>query len=123
MEKPLTTEEVRAFERRLRDLHGTLSQRLGDLEQESLVPGEEGELGQPYDRSLEEAGIDPAAEILGSEETILYEVRDALERIGDGSFGRCEACEQPIRRERLELVPQARMCAGCARKAEMWGAP
>ena len=123
MEKPLTTDEVQAFERRLRDLHGTLTQRLGDLEQESLVPGEEGELAQPYDRSLEEAGIDPATEILGSEETILYEVREALERIGEGSFGRCEACEETIERERLELVPHARMCAKCARQAEMWGAP
>jgi RNA polymerase-binding transcription factor DksA len=122
MEKPLTTDEVRAFERRLRDLHSTLSQRLGDLEQESLVPGEEGELAQPYDRSLEEAGMDPAAEILGSEETLLYEVREALERIGEGSFGRCEACDKAIERERLEVVPHARMCVGCARQAETRGA-
>jgi RNA polymerase-binding transcription factor DksA len=123
MEEPLTQDEVRAFERRLRDLHGTLQQRLGDLEQESLLPGEEGQLAQRYDRSLEEAGMDPAAEILGSEEAILYEVREALERVKEGRFGRCESCEQPVERERLELVPHARMCAACARKAEMWGAP
>ena len=118
MEEPLTQTEVGTFEQQLRELHATLSQRLGDLEREGLVPGEAGQLAQRHDRSVEEAGMDPTAEILGSEDTLLYEVREALERIGEGRFGRCETCRRPIERERLEIVPHARLCAGCARRAE-----
>ena len=122
MERPLTPEEVAAFERRLRDLHATLQGRLETLERETFVPPEEGELPQRSDAPGEEAGIDPGAEVYGSEESIVYEVRDALERVGEGRFGRCDACEGAIGRERLELLPYARHCAACARKSEMWEA-
>jgi len=122
MEKPLTPEEIRTFERRLRDLHATLQERLDALEEETFVPGEEGQLAQRSDLSLEEAALDPGAEVYGSEEALVYEVHDALERVAEGTYGCCEACQATIERERLELVPHARLCASCARKAEMWGA-
>ena len=119
MERPLTRNEVSVYERRLRDLHATLQGRLETLAQETFVPRAQGEFPQRADAAGEEASIDAGAEVYGTEEAIAYEVRDALERVGEGTFGRCEACEQGIERERLELVPHARLCAGCAREAEI----
>lgn len=38
----------------------------------------------------------------------------ALERIEEGSYGVCEACEGPIQYGRLLVYPEATTCAGCA---------
>lgn len=38
---------------------------------------------------------------------------DALGRISDGTFGRCQWCGGPISSERLEVVPTALGCRAC----------
>ncbi|HWB73028.1 MAG TPA: TraR/DksA C4-type zinc finger protein [Egibacteraceae bacterium] len=43
-------------------------------------------------------------------ETSLTEVEAALQRLEQGSYGRCEICGQPIPDERLEVVPATRFC-------------
>jgi DnaK suppressor protein len=39
----------------------------------------------------------------------------ALQRVADGSFGRCRRCGRAIGRERLEARPAADLCIDCAR--------
>ena len=41
------------------------------------------------------------------------EVVRALERVEQGSYGRCERCGKEIPPERLEALPTARLCMGC----------
>jgi RNA polymerase-binding transcription factor DksA len=48
----------------------------------------------------------------------LEDVEDALARIGDGLFGACEACGQPINPDRLAALPWARRCVPCQAQAE-----
>ncbi|GAA1167043.1 TraR/DksA C4-type zinc finger protein [Ornithinimicrobium humiphilum] len=40
----------------------------------------------------------------------LAEVEEALARVADGSYGRCEVCGRPIPPARLEVRPMARTC-------------
>lgn len=47
----------------------------------------------------------------------LEDIDDALERLGRGTYGVCERCEEKIPEERLEAVPYARHCLKC--KTEM----
>lgn len=42
----------------------------------------------------------------------------ALQRIEDGEFGVCRACEEPINIKRLEFDPTAILCIQCASEAE-----
>ena len=44
----------------------------------------------------------------------LGDIDDALRRIEDGHYGRCEICREPIGTERLSARPVARTCIGCA---------
>jgi len=53
------------------------------------------------------------------EEYLLREVYDALGRIYDGTFGKCEFCGQDIEKERLEAVPYARLCIDCETSKEL----
>ena len=43
----------------------------------------------------------------------LAEVERALERLMDGSYGKCSLCEQSIQSEHLELIPAATLCIQC----------
>ena len=43
----------------------------------------------------------------------LFEVDSALERLADGSYGRCGDCGGSIAPERLEVLPEARLCTPC----------
>jgi DnaK suppressor protein len=43
----------------------------------------------------------------------LVEVDDALKRLSDGSYGRCADCGGTIAPERLEVLPEARLCTPC----------
>ena len=53
-----------------------------------------------------------------SESTEIREIDDAVERIREGSFGRCESCDKPIAKERLEAIPYARLCMPCKTEEE-----
>jgi len=49
-------------------------------------------------------------------DTRLVELRGALERINDGSFGICIGCKTEIELELLQREPARRMCARCERE-------
>ncbi len=40
----------------------------------------------------------------------LAEVERALQKLDDGTYGRCETCGEPIAPARLEAMPAARFC-------------
>jgi RNA polymerase-binding transcription factor DksA len=44
-------------------------------------------------------------------------IREALRRMDEGTYGRCEACRRPIGLRRLRALPQAAACVRCARAA------
>jgi DnaK suppressor protein len=56
--------------------------------------------------------------LLQNQEQVLLEISDALERIRQGSFGRCEECHNPIHKARLQALPYTRHCVACARKLQ-----
>ncbi|GAA4150982.1 TraR/DksA family transcriptional regulator [Actinomadura keratinilytica] len=43
----------------------------------------------------------------------LVEIDDALRRLREGAYGRCEGCGQAIPAGRLEILPYARFCVRC----------
>jgi RNA polymerase-binding transcription factor DksA len=121
----MTKAEIDNYRRRLLALKKRLSGDLSELEEEALRP-----IGGESAGGLSDVPIHPAdlgaanyeAEVdlglLENEEQILIEVNDALARIEQGTFGRCENCHQEIAPERLEVLPYARYCIRCARELE-----
>ena len=41
-------------------------------------------------------------------------IRQMLQKVEDGSYGRCEHCGNPINPERLLIFPLATLCVACA---------
>ena len=52
---------------------------------------------------------------------VLRQVRAALGRVSDGSFGTCIDCESPIGQKRLVAVPWASRCILCQEAADRGG--
>lgn len=49
---------------------------------------------------------------------MLAACQEALQRLADGTYGRCRRCGQPIPEERLEAMPMATLCVPCKAAAE-----
>jgi DnaK suppressor protein len=79
------------------------------------------DLAEPLDpdsseRAVEmedDASLEGQSALLVSE---LASVRRALERIRDGTYGRCVRCVDEIADARLEARPEAALCINCARQ-------
>ena len=46
----------------------------------------------------------------------LADLDHAIAQVGDGTYGACESCGDPIGSERLAARPDARRCVDCARR-------
>ncbi len=87
--------------------HGRVQSDTGDWQGASMSEGEEAD---PIDTAdnIEELSINvPLVEELEQRHT---DVVEALEKLGAGTYGLCEACDEPIHADRLEANPAARTC-------------
>ena len=121
----MTRTEIASYRRQLLSLKERLGGELSALEQEALRP-----VGGEASGELSNVPIDPAdlgsdnyeeeisLGLLENEDQVAQEVDDALERIEQGTYGRCERCHKEIPPKRLEALPYARFCIQCARKDE-----
>ncbi|HIE06280.1 MAG TPA: hypothetical protein EYP58_05710 [bacterium (Candidatus Stahlbacteria)] len=64
-----------------------------------------------YQRELE-------SKFITMENHALKEVAEALKRIENGTYGRCEECGKSISEARLEIIPYTRYCVDCQDKRD-----
>jgi DnaK suppressor protein len=75
-------------------------------------------LADPADQVRSNADREMAIHRLDSRTRTIHDIRAALERIAEGTYGLCEDCEEPIAKRRLDAVPWARLCVTCQEKHE-----
>jgi DnaK suppressor protein len=56
---------------------------------------------------------------LDNQSRLIRELRDAMRRMDQGTYGVCEECEAAIAPRRLDAVPFARLCIRCQEQAEI----
>lgn len=56
--------------------------------------------------------------LIENEQATLDQVQTALNRIEAGTFGKCDECQEPIAKTRLQALPYTKYCIQCARKLE-----
>ena len=92
-----------------RDNAGSIEDELGEISTGGVDNHMADTATATFDRELED-GLEE-----GAQQTIV-DVKAALARIEDGSFGTCEVCGKPIGLERLAAIPWARLCIDDQRK-------
>ena len=61
--------------------------------------------------------------LMQAERVEVQNIDDALDRIEDGSYGKCQGCEVNIPTPRLNAVPAAEFCIECQSHVEKYGVP
>ena len=106
---------------RLVDLHARLLNRKGDLVKDAMQE-------QPaFSLHLADAGTDVydqdfALSMISSEQDVLYEVEEAISRIKNGTYGKCQVTGKDIELERLNAIPWTRFSAAAETQLEREGA-
>lgn len=72
----------------------------------------------PTDRAAAESDRSFLLRIRDRERKLILKIREALERVEDGTFGLCETCGDEIGEKRLEARPVTTQCIDCKTEAE-----
>jgi DnaK suppressor protein len=100
--------ELTTFERTLRTRQSELSDLRHNREALTIEP-----TADEFDRIQFAQERDFAMGTINRESTRLREIRAALQRIHNGSFGICVNCEEEISAKRLVAVPWTPLCISC----------
>ncbi len=73
--------------------------------------------------SFAESGTDTndretAMRLASGESQMLRDVSEALDRIDEGTYGKCITCNKEIAKKRLEVFPAAKRCIECESRHE-----
>jgi len=72
----------------------------------------------PTDRASLETDRNFLLRIRDRERKLIEKIKEALERIDNGTFGMCEICGREIGEERLKARPVTTQCIACKKKQE-----
>jgi DnaK suppressor protein len=102
------------------DLRDHILRRQGGLAQEA------NEQQPAFSTHMADAGTDTfdrdfALGMLSSEQDALYEIDEALDRIRDGTYGKCELSGKRIESARLDAIPWTRFSAAAEKQLERDG--
>ena len=64
-----------------------------------------------YDREF-------SLELAEGERERLFALDEAIKRVDDGIYGKCDSCGGPISKQRLKAMPQAKYCIECQEEEE-----
>lgn len=116
--------QMNHFRKALKELASRMRRDMSAVSQQTLAASGGQALGELSnapthlgDMGTDEYLHDLNATLLENEQYLVSEAVEALRRIDEGTFGRCEQCGHRIPRARLEAVPYARHCTGCAAKS------
>jgi len=124
-DKPLTKKELKAVREELRKRKAEILQELININGQSLKKSLKDASGDLSGYSFHMADMatdlydrEFSLELAEGERERLYALDEALKRIEDGSYGRCDMCGLRISKQRLKFMPQAKYCIKCQEKEE-----
>lgn len=117
--KTLNSTDRKEIQDLLLDRGRVLQGDLAGLENDTWGPGDQRERAHsPASGDLAELASDASEKAvtygqIENQSAELLEVRDALERLENGSFGLCDDCNQAVPIDRLRAIPHTRLCLNC----------
>jgi len=101
-----------------------LTRRMNELLSEanktvSIMTDEVQKFPDPTDRATLESDRNFELRIRDRERKLIRKIREALQRIEDGTYGICELCGEDISMQRLEARPVTTLCIECKKRQEV----
>ena len=126
-EKPLTSDELKVFRKLVEEAGRKMQGNLDALTRDNLkrsdldgdmVTDTSAHATHSADHGTDNFDREMALNLACGRQEELVQIREALRRIDDGTYGICEICGNPIGRARLKAKPYAKLCIECKSKAE-----
>jgi DnaK suppressor protein len=100
-----------------------LTRRLEELLMEAektknTVKAAEESSSDPMDQASNQLERDFLLRLRDRESKLMVKIKEALERIENGTFGECEECGEEISLKRLRARPMATLCIHCKHEQE-----
>jgi len=124
--KPLSKDRLAHFEKRLLEERRRMLRELGESSElfNAGSTASDGDLTN-YPFHLADQGTDTMEQekgflLAGQESRTLQEIDDALRRLyrSPDTFGRCDNCGTAVAFERLDALPQTRLCIRCSSRRD-----
>lgn len=121
-------EDLKTFREMLSNLRKKLSSNVSHMQNDALR--ESGRNGSELsdmpmehlaDRASDNFEKDLMIGILQNSEAEIVDIDIAIEKIDEGTYGKCEDCGGEIAKERLKAIPFARLCIDCKQAQESMG--
>ncbi len=112
-------------EEKLLFFKGLLEAKLHDLIQEAekacidMRKDKNGDFSDPADRASFESDRNFLLRIKDRERKLILKIKEALDRIDNGTFGICESCGKQISEKRLIARPITTLCIDCKKEGEL----
>lgn len=118
--KKPTPQDLEQYKALLISLRRELAGDISQLESDAFLnDGERASADNPADIGSDSFAQEFSLELLQRDGQTLDLVEEALQRIQEGAFGRCEICGGWIKKARLEAIPFAKNCIACQRSSEL----
>lgn len=108
--------DIEFFKKLLTDRLNDLLDQADDTVSGMTVPKEN--FPDPTDRASHEAERNFMLRIRDREHKLIKKIKEALNRIENGTFGACEQCGEDITIKRLQVRPVTTQCIDCKTKEE-----
>ena len=110
---PLSASQLKTFKKELIQLQQSLSHEIEKIRSKDLQATMETGPGDDADVATQTYEKEMLFEISGSERETLMKIEEALYRITNKTYGRCDQCKKPIPLKRLRILPYSRYCLAC----------
>lgn len=112
-----TAKQLKEFRKNLDamklEIHHGIQQRLATKKEIDLK-----DIGDQFDDASEGREQELGFLMNSRDREKMMKIEEALRRLDDGSYGVCEACEEPIGSKRLKAMPFSLLCVKCQEEEE-----
>ncbi len=110
-------------QKKLRSFRNLLDEKLAELLSEATktmtgMTSQEETFADPTDRATLESDRNFTLRIRDRERKLIAKIKEAIERIENGSYGICEVCGEEISEARLKARPVTTLCIDCKTRQE-----
>jgi DnaK suppressor protein len=123
--KPFTKKELQAIRKRLIKEKAKIIEELIRLKGEGLNKSFKDASGDLSGYSFHMADMatdlydrEFSLELAQGERERLFALDEAIKRVDEGTYGKCDLCGGSISKQRLKAMPQAKCCIECQEKEE-----
>lgn len=114
----LSSEEIEKFKKRLLELRNQMVHMVREISQDVKSSESKGYSQHQADEGTDDFDRTISLELTNKEYDILRQIERALEKIDDGTYGKCDITGDDIPIKRLEAVPYATMTVAAQDKFE-----